>query len=325
MPSLTIEARAFRPGDELHLHAALERARASAGTGEARTLADLRWRYAEAPHGACVSFALDAEGVPVAGIAATRQRALLEGREVYWLEVGDLFNDFACGAGLVRARGLVAAGQAFAESFGGFPPEKHPVMYGTPNRRAHRLGRAQLEWEVLRSENQLVLALERPLAAPDASLVLAEVERFPAEVESVFRAQAEGRAAVLVRDAAYLDWRYVDREGAGFHRVLARRAGALVGYAVYREGWLLDWLAPPEDAGLVATLLAWVCARARADGKARVCAVVPDSAPEWLLFQRLGFRVSGLREYLCFRSFQRPALMSWMFRHWSYARGDTLR
>jgi hypothetical protein len=29
--------------------------------------------------------------------------------------------------------------------------------------------------------------------------------------------------------------------------------------------------------------------------------------------------------YLCFRSFQRPAIMSWLFHHWSYSRGDTLR
>ena len=63
--------------------------------------------------------------------------------------------------------------------------------------------------------------------------------------------------------------------------------------------------------------------RARARGS--LTAVVPDSAPEWLLLQRLGFRVRGTREYLCFKSFQRPAIMSWLFEHWSYSRGDTLR
>ncbi len=326
MSPLTIEARAFQAGDELALHAALERARAAAGGGgEARTLDALRWRYAQAPHGACVAFARDGEGVPVAGLAATRHRARLEGREVFWLEVGDLFNDFGHGAGLARARGLVAAGRAFAEQFGGFAPEKHPIVYGTPNRRAHRLGLAALEWEVLRSENQLLLDLARPPARAEAGLALEEVERFPAEVEALALTQAEGRAALLVRDAAYLDWRYADRPGAGFHRVLARRAGALVGCAVYGDGWLLDWLAPPADAGLLATLLAWAHARARADGRARLATVVPDSAPEWLLLQQHGFRAHGTREYLCFKSFQRPAIMSWMFHHWSYTRGDTLR
>ena len=52
--------------------------------------------------------------------------------------------------------------------------------------------------------------------------------------------------------------------------------------------------------------------------------IVPDTAPEWLAFQERGFRVHGTREYLCFRSFQRPAIMSWLFKHWHYTRGDTL-
>jgi len=322
----TIEARAFQAGDEAHLHAALERARAGAGgTGETRTLAELAWRYAAAPHGARVAFARDDSGAPVAGLAATRHRALLEGREGFWLELGDLFNDFSRGAGLARARGLVKAGQAFAESFGGASADPHPLVYGCPNRRAHRLGLKHLEWEVLRSENQLVLALEREHQLSDATLVLEEVERFPAEVEATFRAFAEGRPALLVRDAAYLNWRYADRQGAGFARVLARRAGALVGWAVRRDDWLLEWLAPPADAGLLAALLSWASAGARADGHARLAAVVPDTAPEWLVLQRLGFRVQGTREFLCFKSFQRPAIMSWLFQHWSYTRGDTLR
>ena len=107
--------------------------------------------------------------------------------------------------------------------------------------------------------------------------------------------------------------------------MLARRAGALVGYAVRCDDRLLDWLALPADGDLVAALLGWACAGARADGHARLTAVVPDTAPEWLAFQRLGFRVQGTREFLCFKSFQRPAIMSWLFQHWSYTRGDTLR
>jgi hypothetical protein len=326
MPSLTIEARVARADDVERLHAALERARASAGgTGATRTLDELRWRYAAAPDGACVAIAAEADGTLVAGIAATRRRALLEGREVAWLEVGDVFNDFARGVGLSRARGLAQAGEAFGETFGGFAPERHPVMYGLPNRRAHRFGRVALEWEVLRSENELVLDLARAAHAPERDVTLEEVERFPAECAATFQAFAATRAAVLVRDAAVLDWRYGERTGAGFQRVLARRGGALVGWAVLRDGALLEWLAPPDDEGLARTLLAWAAARARAEGHARLTLVVPDGSPEWLTFQRLGFRVHGTREYLCFKSFQRPAIMSWMFHHWFYTRGDTLR
>src|SRR5688572_17348788 len=320
MAGFHVEARAFRAGDEELLLAGMERAARAAGGGPRRELAELRWRYGAAPHGACVALALDEHGEPLAGVCATRHRARLEGRECFWLEVGDLFNDFARGAGLARARPLLAAGKAFAEAFGGFAPEKHPLMYGLPDRRAHRLGLRHLDWEVLRSENELVLAARAP-AAP-ADVTIEELRSFPAEVERAFPGWAAERPAVLVRDAAYLNWRYV--EGPGQHNALAlaRRGSEPVGHAVLGGGQLLDWGAPPADGPVVHALLAW--ARARA-GKAPLTAVVPDSAPEWLLFQRLGFRVRGTREYLCFRSFQRPAIMSWLYQHWSYSRGDTLR
>jgi len=320
MSELQVEARAFRPGDEELLLAGFARA-ARVGGGPRRELAELRWRYGAAPHGACVAFTLDQHARAVAGVCATRHRVRFEGREAFWLEVGDVFNDFERGAGLVRARALLAAGRAFAEAFGGPSPEKHPVMYGLPDRRAHRLGLRHLEWEVLRSENELVLESTRavPLAA---GVQVEEVQRFPEEVERAFLGYAGERAAILVRDAAYLNWRYAERPGPGFALALARRAAEPVGYAVLRDGRLFDWGAPPADEAVVHALLAW--ARARA-GRTSLTAVVPDSAPEWLLFQRLGFRVRGTREYLCFRSFQRPAIMSWLFQHWTYSRGDTLR
>jgi len=254
-------------------------------------------------------------------VCATRHRARFEGRECHFLEVGDLFNDFASGRGLVRARGLLAAGQAFAETFGGFAPEKHPVMYGLPDRRAHRLGLRSLDWEVLRSENELVLPPTRALPAPAKDVLVETPARFPEEVERAFQAYAEGRPAILARDATYLNWRYVERPGARADLALARRAGEVVGYAVQRAGRLLDWCVRPEDEGTVLALLGWARARARVE----LVAVVPDTSSEWLLFQRLGFRVRGTREYLCFRSFQRPAIMSWLFQNWTYSRGDLLR
>ena len=322
MTAITAEARAFRAGDDALLLQGIERAAALGGVR--RTLRELQWRYGEAPHGARVAFARDERGGIRAGIAATRHKVSFEGQEVHWLEVGDFFNDFASGRGLSRARALLAAGQACAESFGGFAPEKHPVLYGLPDRRAHRFGLGQLEWEVLRSENELRAELARLESRAAGGVDVEEVERFPDEVALCFRRFAEGRAALIVRDAAYLNWRY----GAGRERkqrlALARVQGELRGYAVYSAGWLMDWMVRPEEEDVAHELLAWAASRARLDG-ASLSLVVPDTAPEWLAFQRRGFRAVGTREYLCFRSFQRPAIMSWLFKNWFYTRGDTLR
>lgn len=325
MTAARIETRSFRAGDEGLVLDGHERARRAAGGGPEREPAELRWRYGEAPHGACLAVALDEEGRAIAGVSATRQRVRFQGSDVFWLEVGDLFSDFGSGAGLARAGTLRAVGGAFAEAFGGFPPAQHPVLYGLPNRRAHRVGLRHLEWEVLRSENELALALEPLALRPSSAVEVREPPRFPEDVARIFEACAAERQAILVRDAAYLNWRYVERPGAPFTLGLAERAGEAVGLAVVRGGELFDWLARPEDEDCVQSLAAWAAARALAAGHTRLTAVFPDSAPEWTLFQRLGFRVGGTSEYLCFRSFQRPAIMSWLYRHWSYTRGDTLR
>ncbi|MEQ1894992.1 MAG: hypothetical protein ABL998_20825 [Planctomycetota bacterium] len=323
--SFTVETRAFRAGDERWLAAALERARAAAGGGRCRDEQWLGWRYAAAPHGGVLAVARDERGVELAGLVATRRRVRFEGQEVFWLELGDLWNDFSRGGGLARARPLLAAGTAFAEAFCGFAPEKHPLVYGLPNRRAHRIGLAKLEWEVLRSENELALDLARPLPSPPPDVQLEEPARFPLEIEIAFLRHAEGRGALLWKDAAVLHWSHVARPGARAELALVRRASEPVGFAVHERGRMLEFATAAGDASARLALVAWAAARARAAGAARLTAVLPDTAPEFLALQQLGFRVGPTCEFLCFRSFQRPAIMSWLFKHWSYSRADTQR
>lgn len=323
--SFTVETRAFRAGDERWLAAALARARAAAGGGPRRDEPELAWRYGATPHGGVLAVARDEQGVELAGLVATRRRVRFDGQEVFWLELGDLWNDFSRGAGLSRARPLLAAGTAFAEAFCGFAPEKHPLVYGLPNRRAHRIGLAKLEWEVLRSENELALDLARPLSVEGSDVRVAPSAGVPPEAESVFLRHAEGRGALLWRDVAALHWRHVARPGAQAEFALARRGVEPIGFAVHERGRLLELATAAGDDTARRALVAWAAARARASGATRLTAVVPDTAPEFLGLQQLGFRVGPTREFLCFRSFQRPAIMSWVFKHWSYSRADTER
>jgi hypothetical protein len=324
MARATVTVRSYSDEDEALLWPTLEGACRGMGV-PCRSLASWRWRYGQAPGGACVAFASEDAGQVIAGVVATRQRVLLEGREVAWLEVGDVFNDFGRGRGLDRARALLAAGEALAETFGGPAPERACVFYGLPDRRAHRIGRGRLEWEVLRSENVLRAPCAGLGVRPAGAVSIEAVERFPAEVEALIRAFAADRAAILVRDAAYLDWRYLQRPGVRPEIALGRVRGELRGYAVLRGAMLVDWVVPPGESGVAGELVAWAAERARAAGHPELSIVVPDTSPEWLALQELGFRAHGLPEYLCFRSFQRPAIMSWLFKHWYYTRGDIER
>jgi hypothetical protein len=111
---------------------------------------------------------------------------------------------------------------------------------------------------------------------------------------NAFDRQMCRRPGVLtVRTSDYLNWRYIANPIV-FHEVLqARRAGALIGYAVLtRRGEqteIVDLDAIQEPA-VVAKLLAGVVDLVRQDGVATVGLVAGDSHPYSAVFERAGFR-----------------------------------
>jgi len=315
-------------GDEEDVLAALNRGRAAQGL-EQRSRELWRWRAA-APDGAVLGLARSGADVR-AVLVGVRHCVRLEGVLVPWIEVVDVFNDFTAGSGLARTRALLDLADAFAREHGGTAPEKANVLYGIPTRRAHRIGRARFKQEILRSENALSVRPSSVVWTGNGFDVV-EVERFGDEVEGLFRRYAEHRPAMLVRDAERLDWRYADHPERDYRIALARRRGGeLVGYAVLRigeyagltGGVLADWMVLPEEAGAGMELLVWAGEVAREHD--RLVLNVPDKSPEFALFQAVGFQVSGTDEYLVFRGFQKPYVMSWLFAHWTYTLGDSER
>lgn len=329
-----LTAREPLPEDREAILAAREHALTECGRGvEDAAAALFDWRYRESPHGSCARL-VERAGQVLGFVAGVRHQVLLRGEPCFWVEMTDLFSAAGAGEGLARTRGLLAAVDAFCEAFGGHAPEAHPVMYGLPTRRTQRLGLARLGLEVLRSENRLVAQPEalRPGAA--AGIEVEEVERFPEGVLGLFERVAPQHEAILTRDARHLDWRFFEHPERTYRAALARRGGSIEGYAVYRvgaldgesrTGILADWLAAPEPGGASQALLAWAAELARADGVATLRTTFPDTTPEWLAFQRAGFRAAGSDDYLAFRSFQRPYIMSWLFKNWHYTLGDTAR
>lgn len=80
------------------------------------------------------------------------------------------------------------------------------------------------------------------------------------------------------RDAAYLNWRYIEPPHVRYSVVALRRQGELHGYAVYRHRheplgrvtMLIDFLVDPEDVSGLKTLLRWVDRAARAEDADKV-------------------------------------------------------
>lgn len=329
-PILRTVAPDSREAVDADLLEALNRGRLAAGLAP-RSLALWSWWLA-CPDGACVGHVRDGDGAVRALIVGLRHGARLRDESVRFLEVVDVFNAFELGAGLSRAKHLLALGRAFADEYGG-PAPAHPVMYGVPTRRAHRLGLRHLGFEILRSENKLCIDPDAIPPAPSGGAQVEEPERFPAGVESVFLTAMEGREAVLVRDAERLDWRFRAHPEHGYRCAVARRGEELCGHAVYlcsgwdgaEQGLLCEWMVPVGDGEARHALLAWAAARAREDGVERLTVAVPERSPEWAVFQDIGFRVHGTHDYLVFRSFQKPYVMSWLFQHWFYTLSDSQR
>jgi len=299
---------------------AWERARASYSGGDE----DFDWRYSRAPDGACAAVVTDGEHV-VSRVLGTRKRAVLDGESVFFIEVSDVYNDFEHHGGLARAVSLQQCGEAFAKGFGGRAPEGHPVLYGTPTRRAHRFGLRRFKWEILRSEARLRVRPQGHCIPPAPGVEIEELERFPDGVAAVAAEVGASRGAMIVRDAERWNHRYCDRPGHDYALAAAKKEGDHAGYCILANGAIVDWLCPHEKSDVAAGLVAWADERVRSEGHDSLEVTFPETSPEWLLFQRFGFWIEGGRDYTAFRSFQKPYIMSWLFHQWFYMEGDSGR
>ena len=79
-------------------------------------------------------------------------------------------------------------------------------------------------------------------------------------------------AFAVRRDAAYLQWKYIQPPHVRYQVGVLERGGDVAGYVVYRHAQeprgrvtlLVDFLADPDDASAVVTLLRWIDREARA-------------------------------------------------------------
>jgi len=344
--------RPFEPGDEVSL---LEAYNLVFGKDNPdylpRTVAEWRWAFRENPAGTRVMVAVK-DGAVVAQNACLPVRVWIGGEERLFGQGVDSFCHPAHRAGLRRPGLWVKTVWAFIDEYGG--SEKDLLHYGWPIWSAWRIGKTFLEYEVVRTQNLLVMTLDEPArdpAALDAQLgelglerlvigagAKGDAVRFGEEARWLWDRLAGDWGVSAIRDAAFLNWRLVDHPRHSYTVLAARRAdGVLWGYAVYRHGdWiekdmglLVDWLAPAPshaDAGYSERLHAGLLALAasEAGGRAKtLTGVFPDWSAEFTRFQERGWRVHPSEYFMIGRSYHRRYDMLWLRSNWWYTLIDT--
>ena len=313
------------------LRLAIDRGRRQLGLpGVSPALWEWRLRH---PAGAHLAAWRDAAGELRAALMGLAHPARLAGEPVRFLECLELFQAREAGREMTRTTPLGELCKAFASQVGGRAPEAIPVIYGWPTRRAHRYLLSQEKAEVLRSEERLRAdqkMLEQWSQAQAGGLELEPIERFPAAMDAFFERFSDGREALLVRDAERLNWRFVEHPERDYACVLVRRAEEVLGYAVLRMGeggvaHLVECIALDVGRDAIEALLGWAARWSLEKGASSLVFGISTWSPEYRFFQALGFRVEDCEEYMLFRSFQKPFIMSWLFHGWFYSAGDLER
>lgn len=132
-----------------------------------------------------------------------------------------------------------------------------------------------------------VAATARRLKQRPQGYEISELEKFGPETDALWE-RSKGRSLALIRDAAYLNWRYVDNPDT-YIKLGFRRQGKLAGILVLKHtlrrarkaGEIMDLLCPADDADTLQAMLLHAIDRLAADGCAFVQAwAVDDSAME---------------------------------------------
>jgi len=159
--------------------------------------------------------------------------------------------------------------------------------------------------------NRLVSALTMPLVyvVSRSRPLRAECEpirRFDSSFNALWERLAPKFDLAVRRDAAYLNWRYVEPPHVRYSAVALKRHGELHGYAVYRHRheplgratMLVDFLVDPDDVAGLKTLLRWVDRAARAEDADKIRCYVMHGAFRRMLRRNGYFNVRSMIEVM---------------------------
>jgi hypothetical protein len=172
------------------------------------------------------------------------------------------------------------------------------------------------------------------LPKQDSGIEIRSIDVFDDEFNQLW-ANIEGRRKLtLVKDAAFLNWRYVDCPGREYSRIAAYRHNRLHGYAVFRatpsrrDGFLLELQAMDDDPQTMTTLLAHSVQVMNDKGVGLFSASFNKDSPQTALLKKTGFVSWGTRlwnmELAVVPKAGGKSGPELQHENWSYSLGDWL-
>jgi len=314
--SVSWVARPYRAGDEVQVVRLFAEI-----FGKQLTEAQYRWKVLESPWpiGAPTVWLADAGGQISGQYAGTPMRFQIHGAEWPILHACDVMT-----AASVRRQGVLtalgqAAHDAWAEAgipfvtglhYGGWGTRRHhlnwqeqfkAIWVRRPLRPERRLARRRLPGLALRvaagAGRLWNAAWNGALALAARGIEVRPVAQPGPEFDLLWATVRTHYEALVVRDVAWVNYRYVQAPDFGYRVLLATRGKQPPGYLAYRLsaqgdrtiGMIADLFTAPNDAPARAGLLRYATAALRAAGADEAHALVPTGTTLCGAFYRAGF------------------------------------
>jgi len=245
-----------------------------------RTLDYCRWQYLQGPAGQAAMRVIECDGRPVALYVGTRKRLWVDGRVMPCFMVQDVLThpDF-------RGRGFL---NHLAGCFLADMNEADIPGFTFPNKLSENSFR-RIGWTELMPV-PLRLAAARPAVSGDES-ALQPVDAFGAEAGAIW--ETAGLRVGVLRDAAFLNWRYA-RPGTVYHRFLIAEGQGFLVLKVFDRGGkrivhICDLVMRESARGRLPSVLAAVHAFSHNQKAELVTCWLPDGHPYGVAYADSGF------------------------------------
>lgn len=320
--------RPYRPGDEGAILDLFQRV-----FGVNRSLEHWRWKFLDNPAGLYVRVAETPSGELIGHYGTLPVLMKWGDRNLILTQIIDVMVDSRIRRGLKRPGLFAMLSECSIASIGS--PGRASGGYGFPTPEHLRIGQRVSGYVSLHPVRTLVKDLNTGSAPGGATtwfLTVEEVTRFGAETDRLWQRCQEALSVAIVRDARYMNWRYIDCPDVTYKVLAARHrfSGEIGGAAVLRLGWgdrpmarLVDWLVPAAATSAANLLLARCEDVARGAGMAQLHAWFPPYTwPHRFLLER-AYRPESTIYHFVGLSTSPEVSVEWARERWYYAMGDS--